>query len=84
MVFTALRVLLLAVLTVLIWWVGSPWGMPLIVAMLFAIILQLPLAVLLFPAQRNRLTAELARAKERRTRERDRLWSELHGEDPGE
>ncbi len=81
-VYTLIRVGLIVVLTALLELAGKPFGMPLIVALAFAIVLQLPLAVLLFRRQRTDLTAALARAKSRRTAERDRLRSELTGEEP--
>ena len=81
-VYTLIRVGLIVVLTALLELAGKPFGMPLILALAFAIVLQLPLAVLLFRRQRTDLTAALARAKSRRTSERDRLRSELTGQEP--
>lgn len=79
--YSALRVGLLVVLTVLLMVAGRPFGLPLIVALAFAVVLQLPLSVLLFPKQRRTLTAALAHAKSHRTAERDRLRAALTGED---
>jgi hypothetical protein len=76
-VYTAIRVGLIAVLTVALMWV-----MPLIVALAFAVVLQLPVALLLFTGARRELTAALAQAKSVRTAERDRLRAALTGEAP--
>lgn len=81
-VYSGIRVGLLLVLTALLELAGRPFGMPLIVAVAFAVVLQLPIAVLLFSRQRHELTAALARAKSGRTAERDRLRAELTGRDP--
>lgn len=76
--YTVLRLGLMAVLTVALMFV-----MPLIVALAFAVVLQLPLALLLFRGPRHRLTAALARARSRRSAERDRLRAALLGDAPG-
>lgn len=81
-IYTAIRLGLLIALTVALALIGRPFGMPSIVALAFAIVLQLPLSVVLFRRQRSDLTAALARAKAKRTAERDRLFTELTGEDP--
>jgi hypothetical protein len=75
--YTALRLGLLAVLTVALMFV-----MPLIVALAFAVVLQLPLALLLFSGPRHRLTAAMARARSHRSAERDRLRAALLGDQP--
>ena len=80
LIYTLIRVGLIVVLTAALFLAGRPFQMPLIVALAFAIVLQLPLSVVLFRGARNNLTAALARAKERRTAERDRLFTELTGE----
>jgi hypothetical protein len=80
-VYTAIRLGLVVVLTVGLWAVGRPFGMPPIVALAFAIVLQLPLSVVFFRRARANLTAALARAKSKRTVERDRLHAELTGEE---
>lgn len=81
-VYTAIRVGLVVVLTAALWLAGRPFGMPPIVALAFAIVLQLPIAVVLFRGARNNLTAALARSKTKRTAERDRLHAQLTGEEP--
>lgn len=75
-VFTVLRLALFGVLIA-----GLMFFMPLIVAAAFAVVLQLPLALILFRPQRARLTAALAAAKERRHAEHDRLRQALLGGD---
>lgn len=82
LVYTAIRIGLVVVLTAALWFAGEPFGMPPIVALAFAIVLQLPLSVVLFRRQRSNLTAALARSKSHRTAERDRLHAQLTGEDP--
>jgi len=80
-VYTVIRIGLVAVLTTGLWLAGRPFGMPPIVALAFAIVLQLPLSVVFFRRARSDLTAALARAKSARTAERDRLHAELTGDD---
>lgn len=82
LIYTGIRLGLLTLLTAVLVLIGRPFGMPLIVALAFAIVLQLPLSVVLFRKQRGQLTAALARAKSARTAERDRLFAELTGQDP--
>jgi len=74
-VYTVLRVALVAVLTV-----ALSFFMPLIVALLFAIIAQLPLAWLLFAGPRRRVNDAIAQASAQRRAERARLQSALSGE----
>jgi len=56
--------------------------MPLIVALLFAIIVQLPLSWLLFTGPRRRVNDAIAEVSERRRAERARLQSALSGGEP--
>jgi hypothetical protein len=74
-VYTVLRVALVAVLTVVL-----SFFMPLIVALLFAIIAQLPLAWLLFAGPRRRVNDAIAQASAQRRAERARLQSALSGD----
>jgi hypothetical protein len=82
--YTALRLGLVVALAVFLYFVPQLAGVqiPLIVAVLLAVVLQLPMAWLLFERQRNRLTG-LMRTAERRG-ERDRLRAALAGTDEGE
>jgi hypothetical protein len=74
-VYTVLRLALVIALTAVL-----AFFMPLIVALLFAIIVQLPLAWLLFSGPRARVNDAMAQASARRRAERARLQSALSGE----
>lgn len=77
-VYTALRLLLVAALTAVLM-----IFMPLIVALLFAVIAQLPLSWLLFAGPRRRVNEAIAAAGSRRRADRARLEAALQqGEDP--
>lgn len=73
--YTGLRLLLVAVLTAVLM-----IFMPLIVALLFAFILQLPLAWVLFGRWRRQVNDAMARATATRRSERARLQGALTGE----
>ena len=77
LVYTVLRLGLIAILTA-----GLALFMPLIVALLFAIIVQLPLAYVLFPGPRKRVNAAMAAASTHRRAERERLRAALAGDAP--
>lgn len=55
--------------------------MPVLVALAFALVLQMPLAFVLFRGSRDRLSAALAVSNARRRSDRDRLRAVLAGED---
>lgn len=77
------RVLLAAVLTGVIYGVARLAGitqLPIVVAVLFALIIAMPLGMLVFAPLRRRATAALAIAGERRRRERELLQARLHGD----
>ena len=74
-VYTLLRLALVAVLTA-----ALSFFMPLIVALMFAIVVQLPLAWVLFGRQRNRVNEAIAQASSRRRAERSRLQAGLSGD----
>ncbi len=58
---------------------------PIVVAVLFALIIAMPLGIWLFTPLRRRATAALAISGERRRRERDELRARLRGQAaPGE
>ena len=76
-IYTVLRLGLIIVLTVLL-----AFFMPLIVALLFAIIVQLPLSWLLFAGPRRRVNEAIAQSSARRRAERARLQSALSGDEP--
>lgn len=81
------RLLLAAVLTVVIVGIGHLVGIrefPLIVAVLFAIVLALPLGIWLFAPLRRRATASIAAFDERRRKDRESLQARLRGDDGSE
>jgi hypothetical protein len=59
---------------------GLSYLMPLLVALAFAIVLQMPLAFVLFRGTRQRLSDALAVTNARRRAERERLRAALAGE----
>ncbi len=75
--FTLLRIGLTAVLTAALMLIAQ---VPLIIALTIAIVLQLPLSMLLFGPQRDRLNAALAIRNADRRAERGRLRAELRGD----
>ncbi|OBK98362.1 hypothetical protein A5646_23500 [Mycobacterium sp. 1245499.0] len=83
--YMAARVLLAAALTGVIYGVARVAGIsqfPIVVAVLFALIIAMPLGIWVFAPLRRRATAALAIAGERRRRERDLLQARLHGDAP--
>nr|WP_156745413.1 DUF4229 domain-containing protein [Mycobacterium sp. 1165178.9] len=77
------RLLLAVVLTGVIYGVARLAGItqfPIVVAVLFALIIAMPLGMLVFAPLRRRATAALAIAGERRRRERELLQARLDGE----
>lgn len=82
-VYTLARLLLVGVLTALIFYAARLFGIrefPLIIAMLFAIILALPLGIWLLAPLRRRATAGIAQVDERRRADREDLQARLRGE----
>ncbi|MCV7350620.1 DUF4229 domain-containing protein [Mycobacterium parmense] len=80
--YAAARLLLAAALAAAIYGVARLLGVsqfPLIVAVLFALIIAMPLGIWLFGPLRRRATASLAVAGERRRAERRQLQARLHG-----
>jgi hypothetical protein len=77
LVYSVLRVALIAALTAIL-----AIFMPLIVALMFAIVLQLPLAWILFAGPRRKVNDAMARKSSRRRAERQRLQSALSGDEP--
>jgi hypothetical protein len=85
MVYAAARLLLVAVLSGVIYGIARLLGLtefPVVVAVLFALIIGMPLGIWVFTPLRRRATAALAIAGERRRRERERLRARLRGEMP--
>ena len=85
-VYTLARLVLVAVLTAAIFFAGSliKVQVPLVVAMLFAIVVALPLGIWLLAPLRRRATAAIAEVDERRRLDREQLQSRLRGERPAE
>ena len=87
LLYTAARLALVAVLAAVIYWAGRLLGVhdfPLVVALLFALVIAMPLGIWLFSPLRRRATAGLEVATERRRRDREQLRARLRGEAPSE
>ena len=83
LLYAAARLLLVVVLSGAIYGVARLLGVtefPVVVAVLFALIIAMPLGIWLFGPLRRRATAALAVAGERRRREREQLQARLRGE----
>jgi antibiotic biosynthesis monooxygenase (ABM) superfamily enzyme len=79
------RLLLVAVLTAVIYGAGQLIGVqdfPLVVALLFAMVIALPLGIWMFAPLRRRATASIAVLDERRRKDREQLQARLRGEEP--
>ncbi|BBY44372.1 hypothetical protein A5765_10555 [Mycolicibacterium celeriflavum] len=79
------RLLLVAALTAVIFGAGHLLGLrefPLVVALLFALVIALPLGIWLFAPLRRRATASIAAFDEGRRRDRAQLQARLRGEEP--
>jgi len=79
------RLLLVIALSAAIYGAARLWGVtefPLVVAVLFALVIALPLGIWVFAPLRRRATASLAIAGERRRRDREQLQARLRGEPP--
>jgi Protein of unknown function (DUF4229) len=84
-VYAAARLLLVAALTAVIWGAGHVLGLrdfPIVVALLFAMVIALPLGIWMFAPLRRRATASIAVFDERRRNDREQLQARLRGEDP--
>jgi hypothetical protein len=81
------RLLLVAALSVVIFYGAHVLGIdefPLVLAVLFAIVIALPLGIWAFRPLRRRATASIAAVDERRRADRDQLRSRLQGDAPPE
>lgn len=76
-IYSAARLALVAVLTVLL----VVAGVPLLVAILLAVVVALPLSMVLLSSLRARVNAGLAVVRERRQAERERLRQQLRGDE---
>lgn len=82
--YTVARLVLVAVLAAAIFLTGRLLGIeqfPIVVAILFAIVIALPLGIWLLAPLRERATASIAVVDERRRRDREQLQSRLRGDD---
>jgi Protein of unknown function (DUF4229) len=80
----AARLLLVVLLSGAIYGVARLLGItqfPVVIAVLFALVIAMPLGIWLFGPLRRRATASLAIAGERRRREREQLRARLRGEE---
>lgn len=76
------RLALVAALTVLIIVVGRLFGIdefPVVVALLFALVVALPLGIWVFAPLRRRATAGVAELSEQRRKEREELRARMRG-----
>ena len=83
-VYVLARLLLVVVLAAVIL-VGALFGVrdfPLVIALLFALVIALPLGIWVFAPLRRRATASIAVFDERRRTDRERLQARLRGEEP--
>ncbi len=79
------RLLLVVVLTAVIYGAGHLLGVrdfPIVVALLFAMVIALPLGIWMFAPLRRRATASIAVLDERRRKDRQQLQARLRGEEP--
>jgi Protein of unknown function (DUF4229) len=85
LLYVAARLVLVAALTAAIFGAGRLLGVqefPIIVALLFALVIGMPLGIWLFGPLRRRATEGIEVATERRRREREQLRARLRGEAP--
>ena len=81
--YVAARLVLVVALSAVIYATGRLLGLhdfPLIVAILFALVIAMPLGIWLFAPLRRRATAGIEVATERRRRDREQLRARLRGE----
>ncbi|OMC37651.1 hypothetical protein A5740_04460 [Mycobacterium sp. GA-1841] len=83
-VYLLARLVLVAVLTAAIYGLGHliAGDFPVVVALLFAIVIALPLGIWLFRPLRERATASIAVVDERRRQDREQLQARLRGDEP--
>jgi hypothetical protein len=85
LMYVAARLALVIALTAVIYWTGRGLGVhefPIVIALLFALVIAMPLGMWLFAPLRRRATAGIEIATERRRRDRDQLRARLRGEAP--
>ena len=85
MLYVLARLLLVVALTAVIVGAGHVLGVrdfPLVVALLFAMVIALPLGIWMFAPLRRRATASIALLDERRRKDREQLQARLRGDEP--
>jgi hypothetical protein len=85
LVYVGARLLLVAVLTAAILGISHVLGLrefPLVIAVLFALVIALPLGIWMFAPLRQRATASIAAFDEQRRRDRAQLQARLRGDEP--
>ena len=83
--YAAARLGLVAALTAVIYGIARALGVhefPIVVALLFALVIAMPLGIWLFAPLRIRATAGIEQATARRRRDREQLRARLRGEEP--
>jgi len=79
------RLLLVVVLTAVIFGGAHLLGIrnfPLVIALLFALVIALPLGIWIFAPLRKRATASISAVDERRRQDREQLQARLRGDEP--
>ncbi|WP_197507571.1 DUF4229 domain-containing protein [Mycobacterium sp. ACS4331] len=81
--YLAARLALVAALAAVIFYGASLFGVevPLVVALLFAIVVALPLGMWVFAPLRRKATVSIAAVDERRRRDREQLQARLRGDE---
>jgi len=85
LLYAAARLALVTVLAAVIYWIGRALGVrefPIVVAVLFALVIAMPLGFWLFGPLRRRATAGIDAATARRRHDREQLRARLRGEAP--
>jgi hypothetical protein len=83
--YTLARLLLVVVLTAAIFGGAHLLGIrnfPLVIALLFALVIALPLGIWIFAPLRKRATASISAVDERRRQDREQLQARLRGDEP--
>jgi hypothetical protein len=84
-VYTLARLVLVVALTAVIFYIAQLIGIrefPLVVALLFAIVIAMPLGIWLLAPLRKRATASVALVDQRRRHDREQLQARLRGQKP--
>jgi hypothetical protein len=85
LIYVLARLLLVLVLAAVIIGAADLFGvrdLPLVIALLFALVIAFPLGIWIFAPLRRRATASIAVFDERRRTDRERLQARLRGEEP--